>query len=691
MPEKTLEAVADHGEIAGDTGHRQLRRRQQVLDDLEPPRHRLRRRRRRRSSARASRSSRSPGTSCSTTSRRSSPRPRRRLGRRGRQVTHVALGVVAAGAGRGRDRARTCPALVDDRFASRLFAQDATLWGPDAEAEAAIRLSWVGLARVLAAAGRRGRGAARASSREQGVDHVVLCGMGGSSLAPEVICATAGVELTVLDSTDPDQVRAALADRLERTVVVVSSKSGSTVETDTQRRAYEQAFTDAGIDPAARIVVVTDPGSPLDEQSRAAGYRVVNADPDVGGRYSALTAFGLVPERPGRRRHRGAARRGRGGRRPARRGRRGQPRRCGSAPRWPAPTPLRDKLVLVDDGSGIVGFADWAEQLIAESTGKQGTGHPARRRRATTDAPEVALARRRRHGRPPRRRRRRARRAAAPTTATQPAPRSRVSGPLGAQMLLWEVATAVAGRLLGHQPVRPARRGERQEGRPRRCSTGSPDSAPSPPSPTAPSRSARSAATGSATPRTVADGGRRAARRSSTRARLRRGDGLPRPARRRRPRRRARAAGARVPSGRRRSAGARGSCTPPASSTRAARPTASTCRSPPTPHEDLAVPGRDVHLRRLHRRPGRRRRAGARRPRPAGAAAAPHRPRRGLAQLAAVLRRRRPSEGACMSPARVAHGTNPLRDPQRQAPPPHRRPVRPGASSASPATWPARS
>ena len=98
----------------------------------------------------------------------------------------------------------------------------------------------------------------------------------------------------MLDSSDPDVVRGALTD-LDRTVVVVSSKSGSTVETDSQRRAFEQAFTDAGIDPTTRIVIVTDPGSPLDGDARGAGFRVVNADPDVGGRYSALTAFGLVP------------------------------------------------------------------------------------------------------------------------------------------------------------------------------------------------------------------------------------------------------------------------------------------------------------------------------------------------------------------------------------------------------------
>ena len=94
--------------------------------------------------------------------------------------------------------------------------------------------------------------------------------MGGSSLAPEVIAQTAGVPLVILDSTAPGQVLAALdgdaeAGGLEQTVLVVSSKSGSTVETDSAKRAFEAAFRDLGIDPAERIVVVTDPGSPLDE------------------------------------------------------------------------------------------------------------------------------------------------------------------------------------------------------------------------------------------------------------------------------------------------------------------------------------------------------------------------------------------------------------------------------------------
>lgn len=191
------------------------------------------------------------------------------------------LSVSAAGAA-AQAIASAVPTLVEERFASRLFAQDATLWGAEAQDEASKRLSWVGLAR--SSRPLVGEIAAlRDELRAEGVDRVVLCGMGGSSLAPEVICATAGVPLVVLDSSHPDVVRAAVTD-LERTVVVVSSKSGSTVETDSQRRVFEQAFADAGIDATRRIVVVTDPGSPLEQEAREAGYRVVSADPEVGGR-----------------------------------------------------------------------------------------------------------------------------------------------------------------------------------------------------------------------------------------------------------------------------------------------------------------------------------------------------------------------------------------------------------------------
>ena len=339
---------------------------------------------------------------------------------------------------------RHAPELVADKFASRLFGRDATLWGEQAEPEAGKRLGWTGLHR--SSRPLLGQIAAlRDELREEGVDHVVLCGMGGSSLAPEVICATAGVELTVLDSSDPSQVSGALADRLDRTVVVVSSKSGSTVETDSQRRAYADAFTRAGIEPSRRIVVVTDPGSPLDEQSRAEGCHVVNADPEVGGRFSALTAFGLVPS--------GLA------------GvdiealleeadavadlladdDEGNPSlRLGAA--MAGTDPLRDKLVLVDEGSGLTGFGDWAEQLVAESTGKEGTGilpvvvsgaddpevaHPP------DDATVVHLARDSDDDGEP---------------AASGGSDVTLTGSLGAQILLWEAATAVAGRLLGINP-----------------------------------------------------------------------------------------------------------------------------------------------------------------------------------------------------------------------------------------------
>src|SRR2546421_152304 len=85
------------------------------------------------------------------------------------------------------------------------------------------------------------------------------------------LVAAAGVRLTVLDTTDAGQVAAAIADHLQSTVLVVSSKSGGTLETDSHRRVYEHAFQAAGIDPAGRIVVVTDPGSSLETSARAAG------------------------------------------------------------------------------------------------------------------------------------------------------------------------------------------------------------------------------------------------------------------------------------------------------------------------------------------------------------------------------------------------------------------------------------
>lgn len=171
---------------------------------------------------------------------------------------------VSAGGVSVEVRGTLCQAARDvieraaaDRVPSRLVSKDPTIWGPEAEPEAKIRLGWVDLPATSRELLPR-LAELRDRIRDAGLDHVVLAGMGGSSLAPEVI--TRG--LTVLDTTDPHQVARTLGDRIDRTVVVVASKSGSTIETDSHRRAYEQAFRDAGFSAAEirrRVVVVTDP------------------------------------------------------------------------------------------------------------------------------------------------------------------------------------------------------------------------------------------------------------------------------------------------------------------------------------------------------------------------------------------------------------------------------------------------
>lgn len=327
--------------------------------------------------------------------------------------------------------------LVADRVASALADRDPRLWGPDAEPEATRRLAWVGLpesSRPLVDT----VAALRTELHADGIDRVVLAGMGGSSLAPEVICATARVPLTVLDTTDPAQVADALAGDLERTVLVVSSKSGSTMETDSHLRLFAAAFTEAGLDPAAHLVVVTDSGSPLQLSAQDKGCRaVVSADPDVGGRYSALTAFGLVPaglagaDIAGLLDDASAVTAALAADEAA------NPALRLAAALGAAHSRGAEKVALADTGSGIVGFADWVEQLVAESTGKQGTGLlPVALEGpgapgftdAGDDATAVAIG------------------PAVPGTAVG------VTGPLGGQILLWEHATAIVGRLLGINP-----------------------------------------------------------------------------------------------------------------------------------------------------------------------------------------------------------------------------------------------
>ena len=181
-----------------------------------------------------------------------------------------------------------------NQITQRLAKKDSSIWGPDAQGEASIRLNWIDLpesSRDLLPV----LDALCAWSRELKHNDFVLCGMGGSSLAPEVIAATYAKKLTVLDSTDPEHVNQVMGRDLSKTCFVIGSKSGSTIETASQKLAAEQELIKQGLNPVNHLVVVTDPGSPLDKQARESGYRVINADPNVGGRFSALSAFGLTP------------------------------------------------------------------------------------------------------------------------------------------------------------------------------------------------------------------------------------------------------------------------------------------------------------------------------------------------------------------------------------------------------------
>ena len=160
--------------------------------------------------------------------------------------------------------------LVRAQFATRLFAKDDSLWGKRAADEAAIRLGWVDFAQEARQVLEQVK-EYRAELLERGITQLVLCGMGGSSLAPYVITRRDGISLTVLDSTHPDTVRTALSGDIARTVAVVSSKSGSTVETLSHRAVFTEAFAAAGVNPAEHVVVVTDPGSQLEASAGTDG------------------------------------------------------------------------------------------------------------------------------------------------------------------------------------------------------------------------------------------------------------------------------------------------------------------------------------------------------------------------------------------------------------------------------------
>jgi transaldolase/glucose-6-phosphate isomerase len=273
--------------------------------------------------------------------------------------------------------------LEKDSVTVRLWDGDPTFWTTDPAGQAEIRkrLGWLRLPETSKAILPELSNFAD-EVHYDGINRVLLLGMGGSSLAPEVLSfvfASAEPEsaegkpcLSILDSTDPAQVAQAAKDfPPDQSLYVVSSKSGGTAEV----MAMLEYFWELSGGDGSRFVAVTDPGSHLEKLAQERGFRkVFNADPNVGGRFSALTAFGLVPAALlgldlkrllGRaawmmdeHKYEVAAR---------------NPGMVLGAVMAESALAGRDKLTVLADAP-LVTFGSWLEQLIAESSGKDGKG-----------------------------------------------------------------------------------------------------------------------------------------------------------------------------------------------------------------------------------------------------------------------------------------------------------------------------
>jgi transaldolase/glucose-6-phosphate isomerase len=275
-------------------------------------------------------------------------------------------------------------AIKDNRIISRIWAHDHTVWKPD-PTEVGNRLGWLDSPNVMTDAVPQINDFT-AEVRAAGYTHALLLGMGGSSLAPEVFRLTFGVkegylDLAVLDSTHPGAVRAMAArSDPDRTLYIVSTKSGGTVETFSFMKYFYNA-TLAAVGPdkvGEHFIAITDPGSGLENAAKELKFRKIFLnDPNIGGRYSALSYFGLVP----------AALIGmdltRILERAAAMAENAKDYNCpvegDNTAAWLGATVGelalngQDKVTLITSPQ-LVYFGAWAEQLIAESTGKEGKG-----------------------------------------------------------------------------------------------------------------------------------------------------------------------------------------------------------------------------------------------------------------------------------------------------------------------------
>ena len=362
--------------------------------------------------------------------------------RSGSARTAGSLGPIEAATSEALDR------IAREDVAGRIALGDHTLWADD-PAGIANRLGWLTAPDDFAGRVEEIEAFAR-EAVAGGLDDVVLLGMGGSSLAAEVIAGTHGsapghAALTVLDTTDPAEIRAVDARLdLSRTLFVVASKSGTTLETRSQLDYFWARVPDG-----ARFIAITDAGSPLAELADERGFCRVFLNPEeIGGRYSALSSFGLVPASL-----LGVDLRGLLGAAAE------LQRACGAcappadnagvrlgAILGAAATSGRDKLTLVLPPE-LAALGAWIEQLVAESTGKDGRGivpvegEPLGPPEAYGDD-RLFVAYGDHEG------------LAALERAGHPVVRLPVedAARLGAEFYRWEFATAVAGRLLGVQP-----------------------------------------------------------------------------------------------------------------------------------------------------------------------------------------------------------------------------------------------
>ncbi len=371
---------------------------------------------------------------------------------------------IAAGASKG-GVASAQASLDAKQYTRRLFARDPYLWTFRPEEAEAIRnrLGWLGCPEDFS--GRVEEIVRFAEEvRDDGIESVVLLGMGGSSLCPEVCRETFGrqqgwPELVVLDNTDPAAIkRVKSAIDPARSLFVVASKSGTTTETISFYR-YFLALLQKQLDAGAgrHFVAITDPGTPLAEEARREGFRrIFENPPDIGGRYAALSYFGLAPMalagidiakilQSAQRMHAS----------------------CG--PFIPAEANPgvslgillamnrrlgRDKVTFLLSPA-VQSFGLWAEQLLAESTGKQGTGlvpvegeEPDRPDAYGSDRLFVSIALRGDEFRKAGRRLEALEKAGHPVVRIELADKFA----LGGEFMRWEFATVTAAAILGVNP-----------------------------------------------------------------------------------------------------------------------------------------------------------------------------------------------------------------------------------------------